>query len=333
MTGMSSKLKSWWHGEEAAAAPPPAAAEPSVLTPPPEPPAAEPAAAAPIPQERRLADPAPVPPRAADAPPPARLSQTCAGKPMWDAVRVQVAEKMWGEDFVGPGGEAAVAELIKPFGLNKEMSVLNPGAGLGGAARFMARKYGSWVTGVEVSPMLAALGMERSGKESMAKQAPIVEFDPDNIAISRRYDCIFGQDAFLAVSDQDKLYQQLSACLKPGGQLMLVDYCLADDADPNLPILAAWAARELQTPYPQTIGATTERLKRNKLEVRIVDDQTPITQFKITKALGGLRDFLNTVSMPDTTKLAVLEEVELWAVRVAAFSAGLRYQRFFAIKR
>ena len=31
------------------------------------------------------------------------------------------------------GGEAAVAEPIKPFGLNKEMSVLNPGAGLGGA--------------------------------------------------------------------------------------------------------------------------------------------------------------------------------------------------------
>lgn len=319
--GIKSKFKAWWDGADAPA--PDASAPP--VTPPTPAPSAEPAPSA--------TGPVDLPSKRPDDTPPPKLSQTRSGKPMWDAVRIEVAEKMWGEHFVGPGGEESVAELVKPFGLNKEMSVLNPGAGLGGPARFMARKYGSWITGVEVSPLLAKLGMERSQKEQMVKQAPVVEFDPDNIAISRRYDCIFGQDAFLAVADQDKLYQQLAACLKPGGQVMLVDYCFADDADPKQPILTAWAARELQKPYPQTVSETTERLKRNKLEVRIVDDQTPITQYRITKALGDLRDFLNTVSMPDATKVAVLEEVELWAVRVAAFSAGLRYYRYFAMKR
>src|SRR5579864_1581873 len=47
------------------------------------------------------------------------------GKPLWSATRIEVAEKLWGEGFIGPGGADYVPDLVKPLGLDKTMSVLD----------------------------------------------------------------------------------------------------------------------------------------------------------------------------------------------------------------
>ncbi len=71
---------------------------------------------------------------------------------------------MWGEGFVTPGGEAVSDMLIKPLGLNKQMSVLDLSAGLGGRMRKATEETGASFTGLEPDPGIAKRGMEMSVK-------------------------------------------------------------------------------------------------------------------------------------------------------------------------
>src|SRR5262245_48857497 len=100
-------------------------------------------------QPQAAATPAPA---AADAPP----------ADAWSKSRIKVAELIWGDGFNFPGSADHVVELVKPFGLNKEKSLLDLGCGLGGGTRAIAKEFGSYCEGMEHSPALAKAGMEMS---------------------------------------------------------------------------------------------------------------------------------------------------------------------------
>ena len=44
--------------------------------------------------------------------------------PIWPSARIGVAEALWGEGFLFPGGAAEVLRLAKPFGLTAASSLL-----------------------------------------------------------------------------------------------------------------------------------------------------------------------------------------------------------------
>src|SRR5262249_28265195 len=49
------------------------------------------------------------------------------------------------------GGRRATTEFLDQLGFSDQMHVLDVGCGLGGAARFVASRYGSRVSGVDVT--------------------------------------------------------------------------------------------------------------------------------------------------------------------------------------
>jgi ubiquinone/menaquinone biosynthesis C-methylase UbiE len=56
------------------------------------------------------------------------------------------------------GGRRASGEFIDQLGFNAETHVLDVGCGLGGAARFVANRYGSRVTGIDLTPEYVETG-------------------------------------------------------------------------------------------------------------------------------------------------------------------------------
>src|SRR6056297_2504755 len=78
-----------------------------------------------------------------------------AAADLWSPARIAVAERVWGEGFVDPLSGEALRALVGPLGLDAAQSVLDLGAGLGGAARQIVRETGAWVTGLEPDPALA----------------------------------------------------------------------------------------------------------------------------------------------------------------------------------
>lgn len=252
------------------------------------------------------------------------------GKPLWNATRLDVAEKLWGRGFTTPGGEEHALYLVRPLGLNPAMSVLEIGAGLGGLCRAAAEKSGCWTTGLEASPLLAKIGMERSCDAEMAKRAPIRTFDPENFSYDKRVDALVCREAMFTVTDKDQLLDGMESRLKPRGQLILTDYVVAPDA--QLRGLERWAAGEPQEPYLWAARDFTDGLAQRNLDLRIAEDVTDAHKTLIMTGLNAFTAYLTGHAMDNETKGFVLAEIELWARRVQAFEAGLRLYRFYALK-
>jgi SAM-dependent methyltransferase len=255
------------------------------------------------------------------------------GKPIWTATRIQVAEKIWGEGYATPGADDFIPYLVKPLGLTPAMSVLDMSAGLGGTTRFMASTYGCWVTGLEASPVLAAVGQERTAGASMVRQASIAHYDPETFQPPprKRFDCIFAKEAFAFVKNREALTEAVSACLKPKGQLLFTDYVLGG-SDEIGPAVRVWADREPVEPHVQTVAQVSRSLQKNEFDVRITEDITKRHRSQIVRSIQQLIGFLEHHRLDPETKVAVIDEVELWARRVSALDAGLRCYRFLAIK-
>jgi len=254
------------------------------------------------------------------------------GRPYWKAERIKVAETLWGEDFSSPGGIEHTTYLVKPFGINSSMSILDLSAGLGGVARTIAQEYKAWVTGMEASPALAEIANERSTKKGMAKNAPIMAYDPEHLDLTRRYDGIFAKEAFFTVGNKDKLLDAIVKGMKPGGQFLFTDYCVEKESDLSLPALQAWAGREPITPHLWSVPHFVTALSARKLDVRTNEDITHLQKHLILQALGHFLQHLEAHTMDTPTKLAVLDEVEMWAHRMAAMDQGLKVYRFYCMK-
>jgi SAM-dependent methyltransferase len=253
------------------------------------------------------------------------------GNPLWNSARVKIVEQLWGADFTSPGGVEQTIDLVKPFGINSKMSILDLSAGLGGVSRAIAEKYKAWVTGMEPSPFLAELGAERSLKKGLIKLAPITAYDPNNLILEKRYDGIFAKEAFFTVADKQLLFSKIAAALKPEGQFLMTDYGISN-ADLTNPQLVSWISSEPQEPHLWTMERTLNCLKSLKLDVRTNEDMTDLQRKLILASLGRFTQQLKSHSLDSATKKATIDEIELWARRMSAFDAGLRVFRFYCIK-
>jgi cyclopropane fatty-acyl-phospholipid synthase-like methyltransferase len=273
----------------------------------------------------------------AEAPPPPPPTEAQGpgvnrwGKPLWTATRIEVAEKLWGEGFNTPGGAEHIPYLVKPLGLNPAMSVLDLAAGLGGTSRTMAGKFGCWVTGLEASELLAKEGMVRSFKMGLEKKAPIETFNPEHFGYPKRVDAIVYKEGLFAVRDKDQMFDGMEIVLKPRGHLLITDY-IAEPDKIGAKAIQNWCDKEPMQPHLWNKDQMANAFAQRNLDLRISEDISDTHRHLILTAIQGLVEHLEKHQMDASTKMAVMEEVEMWVRRVAAIEAGMRVFRFYAIK-
>ncbi|CAK0775182.1 Methyltransferase family protein [Azospirillaceae bacterium] len=252
------------------------------------------------------------------------------GLPLWSATRIEVAEIIWGNGFVTPGGADYFPYLLKPLGLNPAMTVLDLSAGLGGSTRAMAAQFGAWVTGMESSPELADAAMQRSIKAGMSKQASIQLYDPEAFSYHRRVDAVFSKEAFVFVRNKNNLFDGIKDIIKAGGQVLFTDYVI-ERAELNNPAIKAWRDSERVEPTPCTVQENVQRLELRGFDVRIAEDITELHKSHITVALQRLSSYLNDHHPDKETKKHVLNETDTWGRRALALMSGLKCFRFYAL--
>jgi SAM-dependent methyltransferase len=252
----------------------------------------------------------------------------------WSAARVKVSELIWSDGFSFPGGSEHVLKLVKPMGLTKEKTMLDLNSGLGGAARVIAKAFGTYVTGMDASPTLAKAGMAASEKAGLAKKAVIESFDPLTVILpQRKYDAVFARLVFLPLEHKKRLLAQVEQSLKPGGQFMFLEFSLGSP-DAKSPALQAWIKGEDHPPHPITIDAYAEELKALKMDVRVAEDMTAEFRGLVLEGWGRLAQALKPKSLAPDEAQGLTHEVELWGRRIAAFDSGdLRVARLYAIKK
>ena len=181
--------------------------------------------------------PRPVPLAAFFDPPPATASDPAE---RWSADRIAIADELWGDGFLLPGGEEEVLRLTVPLGVSEASSLLLLGAAAGGAARAVASGLGAWISGDEADPALAAAAawrLPRAGK-AVARRTTVVPWNPAAPEFRRRgFDHALALEALRGGPDRPvpvaELLLALAGALRPGGHLVLVDLVATSPSIPT----------------------------------------------------------------------------------------------------
>ncbi len=252
--------------------------------------------------------------------------------PTWPSARIAVAEALWGEGFLFPGGGPEVLRLAKPLGLSAASSLLLIGAGAGGPPRAIAAAFGVWVTGYEANPRLLDLANERSRCAGLGRRAQVEPWDPRSPKFPRRYFHHGMAIDALRVTQPEPLLAAVAKALKPGGQLVLLDTVSDQPLDAGDPGAATWFRLEHRGAQVPTELAITEALARLAFDVRIVED---VSQRSMQDAVRGWQVAVGALATapPTRRQLAiVVREAELWLARFRLMRQGrLRLVRWHAI--
>jgi cyclopropane fatty-acyl-phospholipid synthase-like methyltransferase len=108
-------------------------------------------------------------------------------------------------------------------GLGPEHSVLEFGCGMGDSCEYIASRFGSRVTGVDISPQqierARALHGDFRSRGLEFVQADFLNWDPP-----RRYDAVYFFEMLPIIQDCRTLLEKLHSWLRPGGALTMTDF-------------------------------------------------------------------------------------------------------------
>lgn len=289
------RFLAWWEGVEppAADAHPPRSAQP----------------------ERELEPP----------PPPIKLEP-------WETPAVRVRHAIWGEGFRGPGGATFALELVKPFGINNSMSILDFGCGAGGPERAIVKEFDVWVTGIEPDRTQVEVGKLLSAKAGLERKAEIIAYDPDNfVTRSGGFDCILSLDTLFRLDSREVILSRLENALKTRGQLTVCDYVRSDSAAADDPLIAA--ALGANVPPLWTKAEYEKRLNELKFDLRVSEDITDKFRLMALVGLDAVTRIPEGKSVIRTFPDAFMAEVGDWERKLSAMEAGvLKVFRFYGIK-
>lgn len=259
--------------------------------------------------------------------------------PRWTPARIAIADELWGDGNVFPGGEEEVLRLAVPLNLSAASSLLLLGAAAGGPARAVAGGLGAWISGHEADPALAAMAsrrLPRAGKV-VAKRATVVPWDPQAPVFRRRgFNHALALEALRGVPGQPvpapELLMALAGALQPGGQLVMVDLVATVRLDPQDKLVRSWAEAEGRTPDLPSEAALSAALAGQGFDVRVTED---ISVRHMRLAVQSWKRMVRDLAAvrPDRLRAAaVVAEAEVWMRRLKLIHSGqIRLVRWHAM--
>lgn len=104
--------------------------------------------------------------------------------------------------------------------------VLDVGCGIGGGDFYMAAEHGVSVHGIDLSVNMVLIAIERAGK---VPGGASVSFEIADCTLvdypHQSFDVIYSRDTILHIHDKPALFKKFAEWLKPGGKLLISDYC------------------------------------------------------------------------------------------------------------
>lgn len=169
-------------------------------------------------------------------------------------------------------GLLATMDLAAAAAPSKNMSILDVGSGLGGAARYLAKTFGCRVTGLDLMASyctVATLLTERSGLGDLVRFQPGNALDllfPDG-----SFDQVWTQHVAMNIADKPRLYDGMHRVLRPQGRLAIYDVVKAGSNPLLYPV--PWA-RDQSTSFVVTEPNMRELLAQSGFSPVSWEDKT-----------------------------------------------------------
>jgi SAM-dependent methyltransferase len=246
--------------------------------------------------------------------------------------RLALAQQIWGTGFLMPGGTDQIMSLVKPFGVNPAMSLLDLSAGLGGASRHVSATYDVYITAMERSAEIARRGQSMSVDAGLGRKVPVTAYDPESVELRpHAFDGVYAQFLTTGVIDKERLLREIMRSLKPRGQFSFMDFMLRE-AEADDPRLTKLRQIERYPVLPWRVPQYIDCLTNAGFDCRIAEDHTEIYRARILAGWKHLMQMVELRNMPKNHLLALLDEAELWMQRLGALESGvLNVYRFYAV--
>jgi hypothetical protein len=252
---------------------------------------------------------------------------------LWQADRLAVAEGLWGEGFLFPGGETETLRLATPLGLSASTSLLVVGAGSGGPPRAIAKHLAGWVSGFESDPVLVSRGAAYCARGRLGRRVGVEWWDPAAPVFRKRHYHHGLALEPLRDADPEAFLTAIAAALKPSGHLVLVETVLDPGSDPDDGDVRTWMGLDGRLRLPPAEAAVTGILVRLGLDVRVTED---ISARHVGQALEGWCSAVVALrkSPRDARRVGPLvAEAELWLRRLRLIREGkLRVVRWSGLR-
>ncbi|KAE8681199.1 Phosphoethanolamine N-methyltransferase [Hibiscus syriacus] len=138
--------------------------------------------------------------------------------------RILRYERTFGPGFVSTGGIDTTKEFVAMLDLKPGQKVLDVGCGIGGGDSYMAQEFGVHVVGIDLSINMVAIALERANGLNC-----VVEFEVADCTIitypENTFDVIYIRDTIMHIQDKPTLFRSFFKWLKPGGKVLISDYC------------------------------------------------------------------------------------------------------------
>lgn len=115
-------------------------------------------------------------------------------------------------------------------GLSEQTSVLDIGAGYGGAARYLARIFGCHVTALNLSEKENQRNRQLNQEQNLSAKIEVVDGSFEDIpAADNSFDLVWSQDAILHSGNREQVLREVVRVLKPGGKFIFTDPMQSDN--------------------------------------------------------------------------------------------------------
>jgi sarcosine/dimethylglycine N-methyltransferase len=136
-----------------------------------------------------------------------------------------------GED-IAVASQRTVDALASRYqaGPGEHTHIIDIGAGYGGSARWLAKKYGCLVTCLNLSETQNARNRAMSAEQNLDDRIAVVDGSFEDIpATDEFFDLAWSQDAILHSGQREIVLAEIDRVLKPGGEFIFTDPMQADN--------------------------------------------------------------------------------------------------------
>ncbi len=147
----------------------------------------------------------------------------------YNAAGTIVMERIYGANYLSPGGAAATAALATLGEIGQGLRVLDAGSGIGGAAFYLASQHQCQVQGIDLMPDNVAIAAQRAQAQNLAGQVNFECGDATTLNFpDSHFDLIWGQDAWCHITDKARLLTEFARVVVPGGKLVFSDWLTSE---------------------------------------------------------------------------------------------------------
>ena len=134
-------------------------------------------------------------------------------------------------------GFPATVELGDRLPIRPGQHLVDIGCGLGGPARYLAKRFQCVISGVDITPAFVAAGNKLSALVGIQSQVKIELGDGQSLPYAdASFDGGYTQHVTMNVPDRPKFYAEAIRVLKPGAFFALSEHCLGSAGQPHYPL-------------------------------------------------------------------------------------------------